>query len=757
MQESTSIVIDLSQIEAGLTLTIDSRKGNTLFITDDAIENNEAPTQLVEGCFYDYEFSKESFKFLSDQIVQPHSRKNHIGTISPNTFVGTLVLRVYLESSEVGSVELEVQSVKSSYRDDYRDMLEFITDKCTDLLMLANSPVLQHFETDYTKNCSQEALYQKFTFINSMLRSNEFNESLHRILASPVTQWKEYDELMDIRRTRRLKKSDIKEIITIKNRTAIPDGHFLTSYGLNSLPGKITTVNKTDSVDTPENRFIKHALEVFMKFCSDINRASEKGSKLCNESALLIRDLESNLNHSLFKKISRPDMLKINSPALQRKEGYREILRIWLMFDLAAKLIWQGGDDVYRGGKKDIGLLYEYWLFFQLLDLFQSIFEIPSQALSELIQVTDDGLNLQIKQGNHIALEGVYDGKRKLNIRFSYNRSFGGRKPFPKAGSWAMPMRPDYSLSFWPFGIAEKEAEEQELITHIHFDAKYKVENKLKDFIEQIDIKNDNEYLNEEKKENRSGIYKNADLLKMHAYKDAIRRTGGSYVLYPGYKSVKQKGFHEIIPGLGAFPVRPSKSDTGISDLKAFIFEVIDHFINRASQRERIAYKVYDIYKEEPNELKEVTPETLGKNRDLIPDDTYVLIGFYNSEEQYKWITENKLYNFRVGSGRGSLILDKETVDAKYLLLHTYNQESSTDIWRITSRGPKVFTKADLIKRGYESPSQDFYLVIEIEKVGENDFKGVSWQFTKLKKYTSYHGSALPFAASLTDLMKTKI
>ena len=42
---------------------------------------------------------------------------------------------------------------------------------------------------------------------------------------------------------------------------------------------------------------------------------------------------------------------------------------------------------------------------------------------------------------------------------------------------------------------------------------------------------------NEEKSENRKGIYKNADLLKMHAYKDAIRRTGGAYVLYPGDKS----------------------------------------------------------------------------------------------------------------------------------------------------------------------------------------------------------------------------
>ena len=30
----------------------------------------------------------------------------------------------------------------------------------------------------------------------------------------------------------------------------------------------------------------------------------------------------------------------------------------WLQFDLASKLIWQGGDDVYKAGKKDIALLY---------------------------------------------------------------------------------------------------------------------------------------------------------------------------------------------------------------------------------------------------------------------------------------------------------------------------------------------------------------------------------------------------------------
>ncbi|MDB4824471.1 hypothetical protein OAH27_02175, partial [Saprospiraceae bacterium] len=82
-----------------------------------------------------------------------------------------------------------------------------------------------------------------------------------------------------------------------------------------------------------------------------------------------------------------------------------------------------------------------------------------------------------------------------------------------------------------------------------------------------------------------------------HAYKDAIRRTGGAYVLYPGDKSLNRKGFHEVIPGLGAFPVRPSKNDSGIGELKSFILEIIHHFVNRASQRERIAFRTYDVYK----------------------------------------------------------------------------------------------------------------------------------------------------------------
>jgi hypothetical protein len=266
--------------------------------------------------------------------------------------------------------------------------------------------------------------------------------------------------------------------------------------------------------------------------------------------------------------------------------------------------------------------------------------------------------------------------------------------------------------------------------------------------------------LDEEKTENRKGIYKNADLLKMHAYKDAIRRTGGAYVLYPGDSSINRKGFHEIIPGLGAFPVRPSKLDSGIGELKAFVLEVMEHFINRASQREKIAYRAFDIYKNPPkpsDTVNELLPEVYNANRNLLPDNTFVLVGFYNSMEQYEWIKKNKLYNFRMGTSTGSLLFDNETVNSQYLLLHTKNDKSTGDLWRIKSKGPKVLSQKDMIKKGYASPSQDYYLVIEIESINDPEFKGVNWEFKKLANYSSGRASAVPFTASIAELMKVKI
>jgi len=747
--------IDLDYIEEGLCLWIDARAQGTLYdAEDDPDANLETRFQLVEGYFYDYKLCRDTYilKDPYDNIVKPHKRIPHSGTIAPNIYVGTLEIAIHEKVTDnfKGVVRLEVQSVKAGYRDDYRQMLALITEKCTDLLLQANSPVAHHFEVDYSKD--SQTLYQRFAFIQSVIGTDEFAEAVHRIVSMPVTRWEETSEERDVRSAGRFSNTNIKQILKGGKRTKLPDDHFLHQYGVESIPERISIAHKIDSVDTPENRFVKHALESFLKLCTDIHRAAEIGNhtKLMHESKVIIDKLENQLHHSIFKNISRPAMLKLNSPVLQRKEGYREVLRVWLMFDLAAKLIWKGGDDVYSGGKKDVAVLYEYWLFFMLLDLLQEIFQIKPKDLSELIHESPDGLNLQIKQGKFIALSGIYDkGPRKLNIRFSYNRSFSGKQEYPHAGSWTVTLRPDYTLSFWPCGIDEEEAERQELIVHVHFDAKYKVDNLL-NFQANMNEKE----LNDEKTDNRKGIYKNADLLKMHAYKDAIRRTSGAYVLYPGSEPLKRKGFHEIIPGLGAFPLRPSKTDSGIGELKSFIMEIVEHLLNLSTQREKMALRNYNVYKTPPVSrfAKEPYPEIYNENRDLIPDETYVLAGLCKSAEHYNWIKNNMLYSIGLGSRNNHIGITKEMIDARFLLLFSLTQDKSLNLWRIRPNNAESYSRQDLLDLKYPNPTHDSYLVFTLHEVTEPELKDIYMDMNKLKLDKGNN----PLVISLAELMRYK-
>ncbi|NJW54277.1 nuclease domain-containing protein, partial [Salinimicrobium oceani] len=305
------------------------------------------------------------------------------------------------------------------------------------------------------------------------------------------------------------------------------------------------------------------------------------------------------------------------------------------------------------------------------------------------------------------------------------NRTFSGNGKHPSPGSWTKSLRPDYTLSIWPSDISEEMSEKEELIVHIHFDAKYKIENLV---IDQLgDCTQEKKELDEEKKNQQKGSYKNADLLKMHAYKDAIKRTGGAYVLYPGTDVLEKRGFHEILPGLGAFPVRPSRTNSGIEDVKDFILRVVDHFLNRASQRENIAYRIFDIHKEKPNKLKERLPEAYGPNRDFIPDDTSVLIAYYR-KENLDWILKNGLINLRTGNDRGSLRLGPSETGARYILLHGEGETLATKLFKVTEIGPRIFSKENLINKGYPSnPAQEFYLVYKIHPDIEEEFIGRTW------------------------------
>jgi predicted component of viral defense system (DUF524 family) len=788
----------------------------------EAAESGESKYQILENHGYGYYFPDARYCLREIPGIVTRSGLKEIsgGRITPGIYVGTLQMEVLEKDSEdsvADTFSIEVLPTKldinedrlhpdEDYRTSYRTMLEDIAARCSDLLLQINSPVTQSFQPDFNKE--NETIYQRFAFVKSLVSSGEFNDAVNRILHLPSAKWVEASEITNIIGIRRTDGAIARQIISGNPR--IP---FELNERIKSVPARVRVTSKRETFDTHENRFIKHALECFARFCEEclekFNELSESAgntgySRAGMEALDIVKTLRNYLDAPLFKEVSRPSSLNLNSPLLQRKGGYREILNSWMLFDLAAKLIWRGGENVYKAGKRDIAILYEYWLFFQLYDLFISRFDVKEifyngkqvkniidrEEIRLLTEDTADGLGLKLRSGFETSLIGTTRNRtRELFARFSYNRTFPGGTQYSgqndetwiaKAGSWTKPMRPDYTLSFWPLSMEEEDAEREDMIVHIHFDAKYKIKifNVEKGNNETgHDDEDANGPLDIEKRDERKGIYKNGDLLKMHAYKDAIRRTGGAYVLYPGEGTPKETnplyyGFHEIIPGLGAFAVRPNagKSVTGIEKVSEFIDEVIDHFQDRASQREHLASRVHTIHKKKKKPYKEdnITPNITGepmpeyldkalKTR-LIPDDTFVLVGYYRSQEHYDWITGNHKYNFRTGTDRGSFSINPEVTGASYIVLHGPDETVSSKIFRLGAKGPKIYSKSDLLTKGYpHKPGGDLYLVFEIESDVSGEFGNQLFDIRKLPGYQTARNSSRPFTVSLTEVMSVTV
>lgn len=728
----------------------------TLFLSpsndDDIYEDEQSgdvPFQLIEGKRYYFELSDADYTIDGDsQIITVYPSRSGVtnGTITTGNFVGTFLADIKLKENDdkVGKFIVEIRSTKLGYEDDYRKMMEDITEFCTELLMQQSSPVTQNYTVD--NDTDPQTQYERFAFVKSLVESESFEDALLQIESQPITKWEDIEEERPIESVRRLNSHGLRQIATSTRRIELQANDPLRSI-MPSIPEVINVQSRRDTTDVAENRFVKFVLDSFLGFCLSVRNNPHAQDRLKNETDEVCQQLFQYLAHPLFRRLSRLTTMPLGSPSLQKRGGYREILQKWLMFDMAAKLTWQGGEDVYSAGQKNVARLYEYWLFFKLLNEFSRKFHIQPVEKSKLLQKTEGNLGLALKEGKMQVMHGTYTYKgRKLNMVFAYNRTFEYTKDYDKSGSWSQQMRPDYTLSVWPGDIAKAEdAERQDLITHIHFDAKYRIDNLVREF--QKDNKDD---LTDIKHEEERGTYKRADLLKMHAYKDAIKRSAGAYVLYPGTENPDPfLNFHEIIPGLGAFAISPRNSN--VSYFLKFIDDVIENFLNRTSQRERMQHHRYNDLQIPSSNVFDELPEPKDNDRTL-PDETYVIVG-YTRGESAQWIDEKHLYPARIGAKtKGSIILDKNVVSAKYLL--TYNN-STQKLYKVQDgKGLKVITKTDLIKDGYPNPHHENYLLFHLADA-EKELEGLTIDIKALNE--DAFKSKEVFAVSLVEMIKHKV
>jgi hypothetical protein len=245
-----------------------------------------------------------------------------------------------------------------------------------------------------------------------------------------------------------------------------------------------------------------------------------------------------------------------------------------------------------------------------------------------------------------------------------------------------------------------------------------------------------------------------ADLLKMHAYRDAIRRSCGAYVLYPGDDDqLKQRPFseyHELLPGLGAFVLRPMPGGVayGTEALRRFLNRVLDHMAARLTQHERGRYWAQEVY----GERQPTTYRAMDLADGLPTPDTSVLLGYVESSEHWDWIRLQHTYSVSTDVRPGSVAQNADTLYSQLLVLYC-PKTGAVALARIVS-APELVSKAAMKNAGYPDPKSDC-LCVQVSWISlEQWIAGI--RAADIDQYLKHEGrqTGAPTTVSWADLSK---
>ena len=656
-----------------------------------------SPVRCLEEVSYEYRIDllRGSLVRLEPaELFSASSAGLHRGRIQVGRATGTVRITAHLEDGTRAMCDVEVRSRKLNYESEYRGMLLRLAEEGAELVQSSfAASSLPTFAPD--KDTPADTLYQRFAFVQSFIDSGLFDESLEILRNRPHSLLVEREEHVDPARGCKPGPALARQLTGPGERRSVAHSR----SRLTSLPRFVVRVAHEETFDTIPNQFVRFAMEQWRALAEDVGdllRGNEPAQvRGRQEAAYVAERLEHAMSIPALRDAGPLTQFPSSNTVLSSRSGYREFFRSYLLADIAASLDFDGGDDVFSAGQRDVAALYEYWAFLELARIVEELgFDVDRKSL---LRVTNNRLSLELRRGKTSVLRasGVRRGRR-VRLELWFNRSFSNE-------SWTVPMRPDCSLLIAPDDPRNVGEE-----TWLHFDAKYRIDQYTSFFVDDDD---------EVGGSTRVGSAKSDDLRKMHAYRDAIRKTSGAYVLYPGGDGdthPPHQEYHEILPGLGAFVLRPTDSGEASSassnTLRAFLSDVLDHTAAQGSGRERAGYWKRRSF---GDNSESIVPLDFDPQLDKPPADTSVLLGFVKSPEHRAWIEEHRLYNLRSDpSRRGSVGIGSPQLRADVVVL--YGMDSS-EVMVYRATGALFLRSGDeLAASGYPSPRGTNYLCLEL-------------------------------------------
>jgi predicted component of viral defense system (DUF524 family) len=666
--------------------------------------------EVVEGGEYRFEWSgdPQSVDCLTDpeEMFEVDDPTGRTGRLRPRLFTGTVDAVFRAEGVPLAAFAFEVRSKKLDYKSEYQWMLRDVAEHMTELVMHRFAASRMSFVVDERRDA--ETLYEQFEFLRAALQGDRLKQAFGRIVHAPHVKWQVRAELAPASLGVRSSADIAKRLTGAGPRIAT------VINGRNFSVPQLVLARRTESTtDTPVNRFVRYALEhwigVMWRLADVLSKKSDSAIVLRarREVSNLIGELDELARVPLLSNVGRLNHFPAGDQVLQKREGYRDFYKTFIEFELAAMLTWRRQTDGYRAGQRDVAELYEFWVFLQLGLLVGELVGKPF-FLGPLLRATEDGLNISLRSGAETVLEGeLTHNARRLRISLFFNKTFDAKPP--ERLSWTRPMRPDVTLTITPVDEHGLDADP----THVHFDAKYRVQALEELFGDPAELANTDIWQHTKS----SPTAKRDDLLKMHAYRDAIAKTAGAYVLYPGRDLKGQEfrefeDFHELLPGLGAFVLRPSVGGpaAGSDALGRFLRRVFDAVAQRFSRHERSRHWLGEVYR----------PNGAGVEKyEAPPTQASVLLGFVKSAEHWAWIQRNRTYNVRAAPRHGGVAKDSILLQSQLLLLYC-PASGAMDLYRIVGRAELV--GADAMNRTEYPFAQGKYWCVQISEMGQPDW-----------------------------------
>jgi predicted component of viral defense system (DUF524 family) len=340
-------------------------------------------------------------------------------------------------------------------------------------------------------------------------------------------------------------------------RSPVPINHPLRAVAA-SLPSEAPSARRIDSHDTAANRFAKFLAKSFRNRLELALRSGiPRNAPIAYWASSMIAHLERSLARAPFDRVGAVARIDLGDPTLQRRHGYRSILRAYLAARAGLAIRWPELSDIVFAETRDVPQLYEIWCLIQIRRALEQQFGVALTAGHFFLA----GENIVLPRGSVAAATApVTIAGSSYRLRLWYNRTFspswaseqGRFTVHPvNSGTWSKPMKPDFSIELTSL---VGDGKQEESPRFVHLDAKYR----LKKLPSTADH------------DGSRGSFAPDDIDKMHAYLAGIQRSCAAHILYPGDRTVFfQRGDSNV--SVGAFSAVPGHMETFGKDLRDLI------------------------------------------------------------------------------------------------------------------------------------------------------------------------------------------